>query len=106
VQQSHDMKKESINIILQPDAIYEEHYGDSNIDSLIKYLYPAGYQSMRPRSGPWKLSYLYSVYLHGYLYLSWDTAMNVDSNITMMELTVHITKQAVGGVDDSILTRS
>ena len=42
--------------ILQPDAIYEEHYGDAYVDSLIKYLYPSGYQSMRPRSGPWKLS--------------------------------------------------
>lgn len=44
------------NVILQPDAIYEEHYGDAYVDKLIKYLYPSGYQSMRPRSGPWKLS--------------------------------------------------
>ena len=42
--------------ILQPDAIYEEHYGDAYIDQLPKYLYPNGYQSMRPRYGPWKLS--------------------------------------------------
>jgi hypothetical protein len=45
-----------MTIILQPDAIYEEHYGDAYIDQLPKYLYPSGYQSMRPRSGPWKLS--------------------------------------------------
>jgi hypothetical protein len=43
-------------LILQPDAIYEEHYGDGYIDQHIKYLYPSGYTSMRPRSGPWKLS--------------------------------------------------
>jgi len=50
-QQQHPMM-----IILQPDAIYEEKYGDAYIDQLPKYLYPSGYQSMRPRSGPWKLS--------------------------------------------------
>lgn len=43
-------------ILLQPDAIYEENYGDAYIDKWPKYLYPSGYQSMRPRSGPWKLS--------------------------------------------------
>jgi hypothetical protein len=43
-------------IILQPSAIYEEHYGDAYTNQHIKYLYPSGYQSMRPRSGPWKLS--------------------------------------------------
>lgn len=43
-------------IILQPDAIYEENYGDAYIDQLPIYIYPSGYQSMRPRSGPWKLS--------------------------------------------------
>ena len=59
---SHEIKQAAAaipskeEIILQPDAIYEEHYGDAYIDQLIKYLYPAGYQSMRPRSGPWKLS--------------------------------------------------
>ena len=47
-------KKGELN--LQPDAIYEEHYGDAYVSQLIKYLYPTGYQSMRPRSGPWKLS--------------------------------------------------
>ena len=61
--------------ILQPDAIYEEHYGDAYVDQLIKYLYPAGYQSMRPRSGPWKLSILIfglfmwlSVFIVGHCY--------------------------------------
>jgi hypothetical protein len=48
--------KSNLPNLLQPDAIYEEHYGDAYIDSHIKYLYPSGYQSMRPRSGPWKLS--------------------------------------------------
>lgn len=50
--QHHQQQK----IILQPDAIYEENYGDAYIDQLPKYIYPSGYQSMRPRSGPWKLS--------------------------------------------------
>ena len=44
------------NLTLQPSPIYEEHYGDAYIDSHIKYLYPTGYTSMRPRSGPFKLS--------------------------------------------------
>lgn len=48
----------NIQQLLQPDAIYEERYGDAYVDQSIKYLYPAGYQSMRPRSGPWKLSVL------------------------------------------------
>lgn len=48
----------NIQQLLQPDAIYEERYGDAYVDQSIKYLYPAGYQSMRPRSGPWRLSVL------------------------------------------------
>lgn len=43
-------------LLLHPDAIYDEYYGDAYVDGLITYLYPSGYQSMRPRSGPWKLS--------------------------------------------------
>lgn len=42
--------------IAMPDATYEEEYGDAYIAGPIKYIYPSGYQSMRPRSGPWKLS--------------------------------------------------
>ena len=53
-QQHHQLSQPLL--ILQPDAIYEEQYGDAYIDQLPKYLYPSGYQSMRPRSGPWKLS--------------------------------------------------
>jgi hypothetical protein len=48
----------NIQQLLQPDAIYEERYGDAYVDQSIKYLYPEGYQSMRPRSGPWRLSVL------------------------------------------------
>jgi hypothetical protein len=40
----------------RPDATYEEVYGPAYIGGTIKYLYPTGYQSMRPRSCPWKLS--------------------------------------------------
>jgi len=39
-----------------PDSAYEEWYGDAYLGGPIKYLYPAGYQSMRPRGGPWRLS--------------------------------------------------
>jgi hypothetical protein len=39
-----------------PDANYEEHYGDAYVGGPIRYIYPSGYQSMRPRGGPWKLS--------------------------------------------------
>jgi hypothetical protein len=38
------------------DSTYEETYGDAYVGGPIKYIYPSGYQSMRPRSGPWKLS--------------------------------------------------
>ena len=39
-----------------PDSAYEEWYGDAYLGGPIKYLYPSGYQSMRPRGGPWRLS--------------------------------------------------
>jgi hypothetical protein len=42
--------------MLYPDATYEERYGDAYVDGHVNYLYPLGYQSMRPRSGPWRLS--------------------------------------------------
>jgi hypothetical protein len=50
----------------QPDAIptfiaYEEYYGDAYTGQPIKYLYPLGYQSMRPRKCPWKLSIVVTV---------------------------------------------
>lgn len=38
------------------DATYEEWYGDGYLGGPKKYIYPNGYQSMRPRGGPWKLS--------------------------------------------------
>jgi hypothetical protein len=38
------------------DATYEEHYGDAYVGGPIRYVYPSGYQSMRPLTGPWKLS--------------------------------------------------
>mmetsp|Transcript_8073 Transcript_8073/g.11531 ORF Transcript_8073/g.11531 Transcript_8073/m.11531 type:complete len:516 (+) Transcript_8073:206-1753(+) len=41
-----------------PDATYSEHYGDAYINAPIRYIYPSGYTSMRPRSGPWKISVL------------------------------------------------
>lgn len=41
---------------MMPDATYEEWYGDAYIGGPIRYIYPSGYQSMRPRGGPWRLS--------------------------------------------------
>jgi hypothetical protein len=41
---------------IMPDTTYEEQYGDAYISAPLKYVYPSGYQSMRPRGGPWKLS--------------------------------------------------
>jgi hypothetical protein len=40
----------------RPDVTYEEVYGPAYVGGTIKYIYPTGYQSMRPRSCPWKLS--------------------------------------------------
>lgn len=39
-----------------PYATYEEHYGEAYTGGHLKYIYPNGYTSMRPRSCPWKLS--------------------------------------------------
>jgi hypothetical protein len=44
-----------------PDATYEEYYGDAYTGQPMKYIYPSGYQSMRPRSCPWKLSIIVCV---------------------------------------------
>ncbi|GKY91465.1 hypothetical protein MPSEU_000118800 [Mayamaea pseudoterrestris] len=35
---------------------YEERYGPAYTGGTLSYVYPQGYQSMRPRSAPWKLS--------------------------------------------------
>ncbi|GFH55475.1 hypothetical protein CTEN210_11951 [Chaetoceros tenuissimus] len=46
-------------IISEPemvDATYKEHYGDSYINAPVRYIYPQGYGSMRPRSRPWQIS--------------------------------------------------
>jgi len=44
-----------------PTPAYEEYYGDAYTGAPMKYIYPAGYQSMRPRSWPWRLSMLITV---------------------------------------------
>ena len=38
------------------DDTYEEYYGDAYISAPIRYIYPSGYGSMRPRSVPWQIS--------------------------------------------------
>ena len=35
---------------------YEESFGPAYTGGILTYIYPSGYQSMRPRSAPWKLS--------------------------------------------------
>ena len=35
---------------------YEESFGPAYTGGILTYIYPNGYQSMRPRSAPWKLS--------------------------------------------------
>lgn len=54
-------RRQSLNLsnIQEPemvDATYSEYYGPLYTDKPIKYIYPQGYGSMRPRSTPWKLS--------------------------------------------------
>ena len=52
--------------ILSSFILYEESYGESYVGETIRYIYPNGYQSMRPGSGPWKLSiivFLFFVWL-------------------------------------------
>lgn len=48
--------KKRINEPQMPDATYEEIYGDAYVGGPIRYIYPSGYQNMRPRGTPWKLS--------------------------------------------------
>ena len=38
------------------DTTYEEHYGDAYTGKPLRYIYPQGYGSMRPRSRPWQIS--------------------------------------------------
>ena len=55
--QGHNFpKRHPLGEATMPDATYEEHYGDAYVGGPIRYVYPSGYQSMRPRGGPWKLS--------------------------------------------------
>jgi hypothetical protein len=38
------------------DATYAEHYGDAYTGKPLRYIYPKGYGSMRPRSRPWQIA--------------------------------------------------
>ena len=38
------------------DTTYAEHYGDAYTGKPIRYIYPQGYGSMRPRSRPWQIA--------------------------------------------------
>lgn len=38
------------------DSTYAEHYGDAYTGKPIRYIYPKGYGSMRPRSRPWQIA--------------------------------------------------
>lgn len=50
---------ENISEPEMPDATYSEYYGDAYVDAPTRYVYPSGYTSLRPRSGPWRLSILF-----------------------------------------------
>jgi hypothetical protein len=53
----HPMSDNNTTPIIPADtSTYEECYGDAYVGAPLKYVYPNGYQSMRPRGGPWKLS--------------------------------------------------
>ena len=60
--QLNSQKQEPLNIIISEpemvDATYKEHYGDTYINAPVRYIYPQGYGSMRPRSRPWQISLL------------------------------------------------
>jgi len=71
-----------------PDTTYEELYGDAYIGGPIRYIYPSGYHSLRPRSGPWKLSLLVfvtfswlSVFIVGYCADMVDLSISYDTSI-------------------------
>jgi hypothetical protein len=55
-QQQNSSNKSQYMDRIPADATYEEWYGDAYVGAPLKYVYPNGYQSMRPRGGPWKLS--------------------------------------------------
>jgi hypothetical protein len=38
------------------DTTYSEHYGNAYTGNSIRYIYPQGYGSMRPRSRPWQIA--------------------------------------------------
>lgn len=48
--------RQAFPVTQMSDTFYEEWYGDAYLGGPIKYIYPSGYQSMRPRGGPWRLS--------------------------------------------------
>mmetsp|Transcript_49200 Transcript_49200/g.73150 ORF Transcript_49200/g.73150 Transcript_49200/m.73150 type:complete len:494 (-) Transcript_49200:156-1637(-) len=78
-----------------PDATYEETYGDAYVGAPIRYIYPSGYQSMRPRSGPWKLSLLvFAIFL-------WLSLFIVGYCADMVDLTAYNNNSAE--IDDDEL---
>jgi hypothetical protein len=75
-----------------PDATYEEQYGDAYIGGPIKYVYPSGYQSMRPRGGPWKLSIVIcllftwlSIFIIGHCATEGDQQADMDDDTRVIE---------------------
>ena len=81
-------QRQPINEPNMPDATYEETYGDSYVGGPIRYIYPSGYHSLRPRSGPWKLSLLVfatfswlSVFIVGYCADMVDLSIAYDASI-------------------------
>jgi flagellar biosynthesis GTPase FlhF len=43
------------------DVTYEEKYGEAYVNKPIRYIYPSGYENIRPRSRPWQISIVFCV---------------------------------------------
>lgn len=78
-------------------VFYEEHYGPAYTGAPLKYVYPNGYQSMRPRGCPWKLSIVVcilftwlSIFIIGHCSEHYYEANNNNNNFSNDDLEVAI----------------
>jgi len=84
-----------INEPQMPDATYEEIYGDAYVGGPIRYIYPSGYQNMRPRGTPWKLSIVvFSLF-------TWMSVFIVDHCSDQVDVTSYTYQE--GNLDDDTI---
>jgi len=50
------LRRSSLEEGMVQNVYYQEAYGDAYTGAPMRYVYPGGYQTMRPRSGPWRCS--------------------------------------------------